>query len=223
MQCFWFTVEYGLCRQDGEVKAYGAGLLSSFGELEYCLTDQPELHEFEPAKTGEQDYPITKYQPIYFVSDSFESAKEKMMWVQTNDARTEEMINFDLIFFPFLTQKIRKYDSTAIWRALQFLYAEHWSAGFKAANRESHAQFEYGIPDIAQCIQSAPGVNRHDVKHRARKSYQFIMCTIFNLENIYDFWMHDGENLQTINYYLLFTFITSNDIRMIVWHENKNI
>lgn len=79
LKCFWFTVEYGLCRQDGEIKAYGAGLLSSFGELEYCLTDKPELREFDPVKTGEQKYPITEYQPVYFVSNSFESAKEKMM------------------------------------------------------------------------------------------------------------------------------------------------
>jgi len=77
--CFWFTVEYGICRQDGELKAYGAGLLSSYGELEYCLTGKAELREFEPAKTGEQKYPITQYQPIYYVADSFESAKEKMI------------------------------------------------------------------------------------------------------------------------------------------------
>lgn len=76
--CFWFTVEYGMCRQNGELKAYGAGLLSSFGELEYCLSDKPQIKEFDPAVTGLQNYPITEYQPIYFVSDSFESAIEKM-------------------------------------------------------------------------------------------------------------------------------------------------
>lgn len=72
-------MEFGLCRQDGELKAFGAGLLSSFGELQYSLSDKPELREFEPAKTGLQKYPITEYQPVYYVAESFEDAKEKMM------------------------------------------------------------------------------------------------------------------------------------------------
>jgi hypothetical protein len=35
-------------------KAFGAGLLSSFGELQYCLTDKPEVREFDPFVTGKQ-------------------------------------------------------------------------------------------------------------------------------------------------------------------------
>lgn len=77
--CYWFTVEFGICRQNGELKAYGAGLLSSFGELEYCLTDKPEIRPFEPLKTSLQKYPITEYQPVYYVSESFEDAKEKLI------------------------------------------------------------------------------------------------------------------------------------------------
>ncbi|KAF7729852.1 hypothetical protein EC973_003586 [Apophysomyces ossiformis] len=75
---FWFTVEFGLCRQDGEIRAFGAGLLSSFGELEYCLSDKPELRPFEPAKTAIQKYPITEFQPVYFVAESFKDAQEKV-------------------------------------------------------------------------------------------------------------------------------------------------
>lgn len=74
---FWFTVEYGMCRQEGELKAYGAGLLSSYGELEYCLSDKPELRDFDPEVTGITKYPITQFQEVYYVAESFESAKEK--------------------------------------------------------------------------------------------------------------------------------------------------
>jgi len=77
--CYWFTIEFGITRQSGQLKAYGAGLLSSFGELEWCLSGKPELRSFEPEKTGVQKYPITEHQPLYFVTESFEDAKQKMI------------------------------------------------------------------------------------------------------------------------------------------------
>ncbi|KAI9355393.1 Biopterin-dependent aromatic amino acid hydroxylase-domain-containing protein [Zopfochytrium polystomum] len=75
---YWFTVEFGLCRENGAVKAYGAGLLSSFGELEHCLSGEAKYAPFEPAVTAVTDYPITTYQPLYFVAESFSDMKEKV-------------------------------------------------------------------------------------------------------------------------------------------------
>ena len=76
--CYWFTIEFGLCKQGGQVKAYGAGLLSSFGELEYSMSGKPKILAFEPAVTGSQKYPITEYQPVYFLADSFADAQAKL-------------------------------------------------------------------------------------------------------------------------------------------------
>jgi len=87
LQCYWFSVEFGLAMQNGERKAYGAGLLSSFGELEYSCAPYrpaggeaafPEYRPWEPAKAAVQAYPITRYQPVYFVAASLADAKTRM-------------------------------------------------------------------------------------------------------------------------------------------------
>jgi len=103
--CYWFTIEFGLCKQDGEIKAYGAGLLSSFGELEYCLTDKPEKRDFNPFETCKVSYPITEYQPVYFVAESFEKAKAQMRQFATTLSRP-----FSLRYNPY-TQSIDVFDS----------------------------------------------------------------------------------------------------------------
>lgn len=77
VQLYWFTVEFGLCRENGQIRAYGAGLLSSFGELKHSLSDKPELRNFEPEKTAIQPYQDLDYQDIYYVAESFDDAKEK--------------------------------------------------------------------------------------------------------------------------------------------------
>lgn len=55
---YWFTVEFGLCKEGDSVKAYGAGLLSSFGELEYCLSDSAKKEPFIPETVALVPYPF---------------------------------------------------------------------------------------------------------------------------------------------------------------------
>ena len=66
---FWFTLEFGVLREDGEVKAYGAGLLSSYGEIE--VFRQAEMHPWDIVAMGTTAYDITTYQPLLFEAASF--------------------------------------------------------------------------------------------------------------------------------------------------------
>ena len=45
---YWFTLEFGMCKERGKKKAYGAGILSSVGELEYCLSEKPKYFPLDP-------------------------------------------------------------------------------------------------------------------------------------------------------------------------------
>jgi phenylalanine-4-hydroxylase len=70
---YWFTIEFGLMRTAHGVRAYGAGLLSSGGELAYCIDHpQPRRLPFELERIMRTEYQIDRYQDTYFVIESFE-------------------------------------------------------------------------------------------------------------------------------------------------------
>lgn len=69
---FWFTVEFGLVNTDQGLRAYGAGVMSSPGELLYALeSDKPLRKPFDPVDALRTPYRIDIMQPVYFVIDSF--------------------------------------------------------------------------------------------------------------------------------------------------------
>lgn len=76
---FWFTVEFGLIKENGELKLYGSGLISSPGESEHSITsDEVERRPFDLDTVCETTFEIDHYQPILYVLESFEQLRDGM-------------------------------------------------------------------------------------------------------------------------------------------------
>ncbi|KRC09924.1 phenylalanine 4-monooxygenase [Hydrogenophaga sp. Root209] len=74
---YWYTIEFGLIRQAGGLRAYGAGILSSSGELRHSVTSpQPQRIALDLLRCMRTRYKIDDYQATYFVIDSFEQLFE---------------------------------------------------------------------------------------------------------------------------------------------------
>jgi phenylalanine-4-hydroxylase len=73
---YWFTIEFGVLSEDGKIKAYGTGLLSSAGELE--AMHRAELRPLDLEAASRQDFDPTAYQPILFCADSFEAMHQAL-------------------------------------------------------------------------------------------------------------------------------------------------
>ena len=67
---YWFTIEFGVLREEGKLKAYGTGLLSSAGELE--AMHKADLRELDLEAVSRHEYDPTHYQPVLFCAPSFE-------------------------------------------------------------------------------------------------------------------------------------------------------
>ena len=71
---FWFTVEFGVVMEDGELRAYGAGILSSYGEIDEFR--HMTLRPLDLAEMGTADYDITHYQPVLYRAESLDEVRE---------------------------------------------------------------------------------------------------------------------------------------------------
>jgi phenylalanine-4-hydroxylase len=69
---FWFTVEFGLIREGGEVKVYGSGLISSAGDAANALSSRCDRRPFSLDAVFAQPFEIDRFQDVLFVIDSFE-------------------------------------------------------------------------------------------------------------------------------------------------------
>ena len=77
---FWFTVEFGLIREDGRLKLYGSGLISSPGESRHALTSPDvDRRPFDLERVCDTSFEINHFQPILYVLDSFQQLRDAMM------------------------------------------------------------------------------------------------------------------------------------------------
>ena len=93
---FWFTLEFGVMREAGELKAYGAGILSSYGEIEEFRG--MDIRPLDLSAMGTTHYDITKYQDVLFRADSLQHLEEVVgdFWDTCDDDSISKMIAVDV-------------------------------------------------------------------------------------------------------------------------------
>lgn len=73
---YWYTVEFGLIEQGDGIKAFGAGLLSSFSELEHAFSTEVVRLPFSIEEVIETPFDYSEMQPVLFVIPSYNHLKE---------------------------------------------------------------------------------------------------------------------------------------------------
>ena len=83
---FWFTVEFGVIRQNGRIKLYGSGLISSHGESNYVIESLnsgdaksgrgPEIRDFNLDRVLNQQFLVSEMQKVLYAVDSFDQIYE---------------------------------------------------------------------------------------------------------------------------------------------------
>jgi monomeric phenylalanine-4-hydroxylase len=74
----WFSIEFGLIEEDGGTKIFGAGILSSFGEIPFSLSKDVERRPFVTDEVIETDYDPSRMQELLFVIPSFQFLRREV-------------------------------------------------------------------------------------------------------------------------------------------------
>lgn len=94
---FWFTMEFGVMAEDGETKAYGAGILSSYGEIEEFRG--MDIRPLDLRAMGTMTYDITKYQDVLFAAESMEQLEDVVgaFWATCDDDSIAALTGSDVV------------------------------------------------------------------------------------------------------------------------------
>lgn len=75
---YWYTVEFGLIREQEKLKIYGAGILSSAGESKYSVSNEPEHFPFDVDAILDSPYRKDTFQTRYFIIDDLSQLYESL-------------------------------------------------------------------------------------------------------------------------------------------------
>ncbi|MFY0674633.1 MAG: phenylalanine 4-monooxygenase [Bacteroidia bacterium] len=88
---YWYTAEFGLINENNNLKIYGAGILSSFGESKYSLSNEPEHKEFDIKTILNTTYRKDKMQEVYFIIEGYSQLYEAIPTIKnTIESMLEE-------------------------------------------------------------------------------------------------------------------------------------
>ena len=73
---FWFTVEFGVIRQRGEIKVYGSGLISSHGECSRFVNHGLEIRDFNLDQVLDHEFSVSEMQPVLYAIESFQQISD---------------------------------------------------------------------------------------------------------------------------------------------------
>lgn len=76
---YWYTIEFGVCKQNGKIKAYGGGVLSSPSELDNCLKSNRKFLDFDIEKMSTHPLDNCHINVDYFLAPSFKEMKEEVI------------------------------------------------------------------------------------------------------------------------------------------------